>query len=171
MDFGRKMGCGGTGSLWGASAAASRWPSSPASRPPAGRTASTSRSGCRTSSPGLTPTPPPASASFSHMSGGTAGTPRPSRPTDAARTLACHPHGRPPHPMRGASPSHVRTPSGRLRRWCSPRLRTTPVRPPSRTEANSIQPCPGPGKCCLNGRLPSGLATESKRRKWDHERL
>ena len=129
MDFGRKMGCGGTVSLWGASAAASRWPSSPASRPPAGRTASTSRSGCRTSSPGLTPTPPPASASLSHMSGGTAGTPRPSRPTDAARTLACHPHGRPPHPMRGASPSHVRTPSGRLRRQC-PRAPDTPVRPP-----------------------------------------
>ena len=170
MDFGRKMGCGGTGSLWGASAAASRWPSSPASRPPAGRTASTSRSGCRTSSPGLTPTPPPASASLSHMSGGTAGTPRPSRPTDAARTLACHPHGRPPHPMRGASPSHIGAPSGRLRRQC-PRGSGHAGPPPSRTEANSIQPCPGPGKCCLNGRLPSGLATESKRRKWDHERL
>lgn len=25
--------------------------------------------------------------------------------------------------------------------------------PLSRTEANSIQPCPSPGKCCLNGRL------------------
>ena len=44
----------------GAGAAASRWPSSPASRPPAGRTASASGSGCRTSSPGLTPTHPAA---------------------------------------------------------------------------------------------------------------
>ena len=170
MDFGRKMGCGGTGSLWGASAAASRWPSSPASRPPAGRTASTSRSGCRTSSPGLTPTPPPASASLSHMSGGTAGTPRPSRPTDAARTHAYHPHGRPPHPMRGgvplSCPDTVRTTAEVV----FPAALDTPI-PSARTEANSIQPCPSPGKCCLNGRLPSGLATESKRRKWDYERL
>ena len=130
MDFGRKMGCGGTGSLWGASAAASRWPSSPASRPPAGRTASTSRSGCRTSSPGLTPTPPPASASLSHMSGGTAGTPRPSRPTDAARTLAYHPHGRPPHPMRRgvplSCPDTVRTTAEVV----FPAAPDTPVRPP-----------------------------------------
>ena len=160
MDFGRKMGCGGTGSLWGASAAASRWPSSPASRPPAGRTASTSRSGCRTSSPGLTPTPPPASASLSHMSGGAAGTPRPSRPADAARTLACHPHGRPPHPMRGLPPLM----SGHRPDDCGggvPRGSGHAGPPPSRTEANSIQPCPSHGKCCLNGRLL--LPSEARR--------
>ncbi|MGN0878755.1 MAG: transposase [Oligosphaeraceae bacterium] len=59
--------------------------------------------------PRLDTHPPPASASYSRMSGGPAGTPRPSRPTDAARAFAYHPHGRPSHPY----PCAVRT-TGRL---------------------------------------------------------
>ena len=62
-------------------------------------------------------------------------------------------------PARTASASHA----GGVPLSCPDTVRTTaevvfpaapdtPI-PPSRTEANSIQPCPSPGKCCLNGRL------------------
>lgn len=147
---------GGTGSLWGARAS-SRWPSSPASRPPARRMASTSRSGYRTSFPGLTSTPPPASASFSRMSGGPAGTPHRSRPADAARALANHPHGRLrrqcPRGSGHADPQGLASLGGVGNTAVSPRLRTR--RSASfRTEANNTQPCPSLDKCCLNGRLP-----------------